>query len=104
MRSIPKQNEERVETLHPGPERKGTRISKAMHDDTREAILDAVPDGEPGLPFADLSREVQERVPKHLLENASVSWYTVTVKLDLEAIGLISRVPGSGPQDLARRR
>ena len=68
MRSIPKQIEERVETLHPDPERKATRISEAMYDATREAILDAVPDDEPGLPFADLSREVQERVPKHLFE------------------------------------
>ena len=99
---MPKENEERVEVLHPDPERKGTRISTAMYESVRKAILDAVPAGEPGLPFADLSKKVQERVPKHLFENASVSWYTVTVKLDLEARGLVSRVPGSGPQRLVR--
>ncbi len=31
-----------------------------------------------------------------------VAWYTVTVKLDLEARGLIKRLPGSGPQRLVR--
>jgi hypothetical protein len=30
----------------------------------------------------------------------SISWYVTTVKLDLEARGLIARVPGSHPQRL----
>ena len=99
---MPKQDEARVETLHPDPDRQGTRISKAMYDAVRDAILDAVPESEPGLPFADLSGKVRERVPEQLFENASVTWYTVTVKLDLEARGLVNRVPGSGPQRLVR--
>ena len=36
---MPKENEERVEVLHPDPERKGTRISTAMYQAVRKAIL-----------------------------------------------------------------
>ena len=92
--------DERVEALHPDPKKKGTRISKEMY----EAILDAVPGEEPGLRFMDLSREVdRQRAPERLFENASVGWYTTTlVKLDLEARGLIKRVPGVSPQRLVR--
>ncbi len=100
---MPKQNEDQVKVLHPYPERKGTRISKAMYEAVRVAILDAVPDGEPGLLFKDLTGEVEKRVPEHLFHSASVSWYTVTVKLDLEARGLVKRLPGSSPQRLVRR-
>ena len=94
--------DERVEALHPDPKKKGTRISKEMYETVREAILDAVPYEEPGLRFMDLSREVEQRAPGRLFENASVGWYTTTVKLDLEARGLIKRVPGVSPQRLVR--
>ena len=94
--------DERVEALHPDPKKKGTRISKEMYEAIREAILDAVPGEEPGLRFMDLSREVEQRAPERLFGNASVGWYTTTVKLDLEARGLIKRVPGVSPQRLVR--
>ena len=99
---MPKRNEQRVEALHPDPKKKGTRISKEMYEAIREAILDAVPGEEPGLRFMDLSREVEHRAPERLFENASVGWYTTTVKLGLEARGLIKRVPGVSPQRLVR--
>ena len=99
---MPKRNEERVEALHPDPKKKGTTISREMYEAVREAILAAVPGEEPGLRFMDLSREVELRAPKGLFENASVGWYTTTVKLDLEARGLIRRVPGVSPQRLVR--
>ena len=73
-----------------------------MYEAVREAILDAVAGEVPGLRFVDLSREVERRAPKGLFENASVGWYTTTVKLDLEARGLIKRVPGVSPQRLVR--
>ena len=55
-----------------------------------------------GVALAELSGEVERRVPAPLFESASVASYTVTVKLDLEARGLIKRVPGSGRQRLVR--
>ena len=101
-RDLSRGHEERVDALHPDPKKKGTRISREMYEAVREAILDAVPADEPGLRFGDLSKEVEERAPRHVFENASVSWYATTVKLDLEARGLISRVPGVSPQRLVR--
>ncbi|MCH8186058.1 MAG: hypothetical protein IH862_08170 [Chloroflexi bacterium] len=59
--------------------------------------MDSVPALEPGLTFADLYGEVERRVAATLFESASVAWYTVTVKLDLEARSLIKHLPGSGP-------
>ena len=100
---MPKPDEERVQTLHPDPKKQGPRISKTMYDAVRRAILDAVPDAFPGLAFSDLYGEVEKRVPDQLFENASASWYTVTVKLDLEARGLVERVAGPGPQRLVRK-
>ena len=61
-----------------------------------------MPDEEPGLPFMELSRKVEARVPRYLFENAAIRWYTTTVKLDLQVRGLINRVPGSSPQRLVR--
>lgn len=46
---------------------------------------------------------IRELLPSDALENlGSVSWYTTTVKLDLEARGELERVPGSRPQRLRR--
>ena len=58
---MPKQPEERAETLHPDPERSAPRISRAMYEAVREAVLEAVPHTEPGLPFKELPAEVEKR-------------------------------------------
>ena len=99
---MPRPQEQRIEALHPDPKKRGTTVSREMYEAVRKAVLDAVPDEEPGLPFMDLAREVERRAPRRLFENASVSWYATTVKLDLEARGLIRRVPGVSPQRLVR--
>ncbi|TMQ62323.1 MAG: hypothetical protein E6K78_11925 [Candidatus Eisenbacteria bacterium] len=80
----------------------GRRIARELYDAVKRAILNSVPrDGE-GILFRDLSRAVSGRVPKALLRGRSVSWYTTTVKLDLEARGMIQRLPGRTPQRLRR--
>ena len=40
--------------------------------------------------------------PETMLTLSSVGWYATTVKLDLEARGLIERVPDARPQRLRR--
>ena len=50
------------------------------------------------LPFGDLPAAVTTRLPADF--DGSIGWYTTTVKLDLEARGLIERVRGQTPQHL----
>jgi hypothetical protein len=82
-------------TLHPEG-KEGVNVDKEKYEAVKQAILDAV--GSAGeLPFSDLSVEVEQRVP---VFDGSYGWYTTIVKLDLEARGLIERVPKKSPQYL----
>lgn len=95
-----KEEEERIETKNPNGAN-GVRISRQMYDEVKKAILDILPgkDSE-GMLFKDLPKAVAKKVSKEVFADASVPWYTTVVKLDLEARGLIKRVPGSQPQRL----
>ena len=96
---------DRVLTLHPDPRKSGVRIVRWKYDAVREAILEAVPREEPGLLFKELAGLVRLALdPDLLAELGSVPWYTVTVKLDLEARGELTRLKGSGSQRLVRAR
>ncbi len=65
-------------------------IARAYYEPVRDAILAAI--AEAGtLPFADLRGEVERRTDSDMWHDASVGWYTTTVKLDLEAKGMIER-------------
>lgn len=84
---------------NPDPDKKPVRIARWKYDLVRQAILSvlhAAPEGVAlgrlsGLVRAELMREEVKRL-------GSVSWYTVVVKLDLEAKGLVERVAGTRPQ------
>lgn len=92
----------RIMLKNPNTGRDDTRILRSRYDPVRAAILGAIGDaGE--LAFKDLRAAVARRTPAALWERASVSWYTTAVKLDLEARGLIERIPGSKPQRLRIR-
>lgn len=81
---------ERVTMQNPNTGRDDATIARRMYEPVRAAILEAI--GEAGtLAFADLPAQVEARTPAELWEDASLGWYTTTVKLDLEAKGLIER-------------
>ena len=80
----------------------GRSINAEIYDASKRAILESVPKGKEGITFPELLAEVSRRVPKRLFAGKSVAWYATTVKLDLEARGLIARVPGARPQRLVR--
>ena len=80
----------------------GKLIDLDKYTAVKKAILAAVPRGERGITLTQLMRAVPSRVPKPLFRGTRVSWYATTVKLDLEARGLIERVPGASPQRLRR--
>ncbi len=81
----------------------GTRVSVEKYEVVRKAILKAVPRTRTGVAFRDLPEAVEKnlsRIDRGRI--GSVGWYATTVKLDLEARGLIERVPDARPQRLRR--
>lgn len=96
-------NSKTFETLNVNKGSGGTRVDKDKYEVVKRAILAAVPKNREGILFKDLPRLVAERLPEKIgPARGSVSWYTTTVKLDLEARGLIERIPKSSPQRLRR--
>lgn len=67
----------------------------------REAILQVVPKEGEGISFKDLRQQAKEALTDEQRTNlGSAGWYTLTVKKDLEARGLIHSVPDSKPERL----
>ena len=84
----------KVQCLHPQG-KKGVRIDRAKYDPIREAIL-AVLETEGPCRFMRLAERVEARIGDSF--PGSVSWYTITVKLDLEARGVVERVRQGGSE------
>ena len=85
----------------PTPGKQPTRIDKWKYDLVRAAILAVVPADEHGVEFNTLPQLVEEYLsPEELKNLGSVSWYTTTVKLDMEVKGEIERILGLKPQRL----
>ena len=87
---------ERILTLHPAG-KQGVNIDKGKYDMVREAIEETLR-AQPGITFSALTEEVGRGIGD--VFDGSVSWYVVSVKLDLEARGVLERVDGRSPQRL----
>ncbi len=83
-----------IRTLHP-EKKQGVNISREKYEMIRKAILSAL-HKQNEITFMNLSRAVEKEVNGNF--EGSVTWYVTTVKLDLEARGMIKRVPNSRPQ------
>jgi hypothetical protein len=83
-----------IRTLHP-EKKQGVNISKTKYEIIRKAILSTL-DSEKEMTFMNLSRAVEKEVNGNF--EGSVTWYVTTVKLDLEARGVVKRVRHSRPQ------
>jgi hypothetical protein len=95
--------EDKVLCETPTPGKQPTRIAKWKYELVRSAILAEVPDDDKGVEFNRLAELVERRIPAEELKRlGSVSWYTTTVKLDMEVNGEIKRVAGVTPQRLRR--
>ncbi len=82
-------------TLHPDPGKQGTNIDREKYDLIKDAIMKVVGDsGE--IQFKNLSTAVEEALAAPF--DGSIPWYVTTIKLDLEARGIIERIPGARPQ------
>ena len=89
-------SEERIETLHPTG-KQGTNIEKAKYDAVRAAIEEALREGGV-MTFQGLADAVEEKLSG--MFQGSIGWYYTTVKLDLEARGVVERVGSGSPQRL----
>ena len=85
--------EEKFMTLHPKG-KKGTNILKRRYDIIKENMLDII-SKEGDIAYEDLSDKMIERLQDSF--DGKVVWYVVTVKLDLEARGIIERIPKTSP-------
>lgn len=83
-----------IRTLHP-EKKQGVNISKTKYEIIRNAILSTL-HNQKEMTFMNLSRAVEKEVDGTF--EGSVNWYVTTVKLDLEARGVVKRVPNSRPQ------
>ncbi len=87
---------EKILTLHPQG-KQGVNIDKAKYDAVRNAIVESL--GEQSeITFTKLNSVIGEKLEGDF--EGSIGWYYTTVKIDLEARGVIERVPGSRPQRL----
>ncbi len=90
------EKEEKILTLHPQG-KKGVNILKRRYDQIKSYILETIQEYEE-ITFDQLSDlGVTDLKDKF---DGKVLWYIVTVKLDLEARGVIERVPTASPQRL----
>ncbi len=87
---------EKILTLHPQG-KTGVNIDKWKYDMVRGAILEILNENET-YPFKTLADEVAARLGDSF--EGSFQWYTVSVKLDLEARGEVERIPKKSPQQL----
>lgn len=88
--------EEKIMTLHPQG-KVGVNILKRRYDFIKNFIVDTVTESET-ITFEKLSDKAVEELTSSF--DGKVLWYIVTVKLDLEARGVIERIPKTSPHQL----
>ncbi|MEO1438441.1 MAG: hypothetical protein AAFV80_23075, partial [Bacteroidota bacterium] len=79
----------RILTLHPKG-KKGVNILKSKYELIRDFIVETVTD-RGAISFEELSDLAVDQLSASF--DGKVLWYVVTVKLDLEARGIIERIP-----------
>jgi len=94
-------NSEKVYTRTVTPGKKGVNIDRQKYEAIHDAILASLEEVD-SLPFRELPRAVEKRLRRPF--DGNVTWYTTTVKLDMERREIIERIPGVTPQRLRLRR
>ncbi len=88
--------EEKILTLHP-QNKKGVNISLAKYELIKTFILETLRERKE-ITFEELNRLAVLTLGPNF--QGKVSWYLVSVKLDLEARGAIERIPKTSPHRL----
>jgi hypothetical protein len=90
-----KMSEEKIMTLHPEEGKKGVNISLKKYEQIKRAMLTAL-EVENEIPFKMLAHATEAQLTEPF--DGSMGWYTTSIKLDLEARGILERVPNQSPQ------
>jgi SOS response regulatory protein OraA/RecX len=89
-------DDSKILTLHPQG-KKGVNILKRRYDVIKDFILKTIEE------HKEITYEKLDELAVKKLSSTfdgKVSWYIVTVKLDLEARGIIERIPKTSPHKL----
>lgn len=89
-------NMKRILTQHPQG-KKGVNILKTKYDFIKDFILKTIEENGQ-ISYSNLSDKAVEDLSDNF--DGKVAWYIVSVKLDLEARGIIERVPKTSPHEL----
>ena len=89
--------EEKIMTLHPQG-KSGVNILKAKYDQVRKVVLEVIESEQP-ITFTDMFNTCNDILSEQNFDGKP-GWYVTTVKLDLEARGLVKRVPKTSPHQL----
>ena len=81
----------RIKALSLNPDAKPTRIDTDRYYQMKAAILSEICGRKLAIAFSDLAPTLVTRLRGPVWRGASIKWYATTVKLDLEARGLIHR-------------
>ncbi|HEX9494385.1 MAG TPA: hypothetical protein VGA38_01345 [Candidatus Limnocylindria bacterium] len=94
--------DDRIQLRNPDPAKKGARIPHDQYAIARRAALATLPSTGPGmtLPAFRAALEKRLRAAKGWDRSLSVTWYSMAIKLDLEARGELKR--SGSPQRLTR--
>lgn len=87
--------QDKILTLHPEG-KNGVNIDRSKYDAIKDAIVKILTE-HPGTTFSELTESIDRQMPDF---QGSIPWYVTSVKLDLEARGIIERIPKSSPQRL----
>ena len=91
---------ERILTLHPEG-KKGVNILKRKYDTIKDFIIKTVKK-QNEISFDELTKLASKELSGSF--DGKVTWYIVTVKLDLEARNIIERIPNASPQKLRMKK
>jgi len=88
--------EEKIMTLHPEG-KTGVNILRQRYDVISDFLMEKIKKHKV-ISYSDLNDMAVEELTDSF--DGKVPWYVVTVKLDLEARGIIERVPGRSPHEV----
>ena len=86
----------KILTLHPEG-KKGVNIDLGKYNLIKETIMDIIRSN-PEISYQDMNKMAIEELKYKF--SGSIPWYVVTVKLDLEARGILERIPDTRPHKL----